>query len=340
MARCKGANVVWKNPWYKPDYSHHSPDGFHNVEPEEQKAGDVRRWRRERKASGAPKPPKEGYDAFLARWWQPARLDEQGDGVWWLGHATLLLRINDRYILTDPIFSQRASPLRFLGPRRYTPPALAPGRLPPVSAVVISHNHYDHLDAASIRFIHRHFPAVHFYVPLGLGRWFRRCGITNVTELDWWQSRRDDEFAFHAVPARHWSMRTLWDRNRSLWCGWVIESVRLRFWFIGDSADSDLLRQIPRRLGPLDGAAIPTGAFEPRWFMANHHMGPVEAVALWRDIGRPPSIPVHWGAFELADEALDRPPQLVNEAMSEEEVASALFCPRRIGEFMPLTGNR
>lgn len=287
--------MVWKNPWYNPDYPHHLPDGFCNIEPNQRKPGDVKRWRRERKASGLPLPPAAGYRAFIDQWWQPACLDETGDGLWWVGHATLLLRLDGRYILTDPIFSSRASPLPFLGPRRITAPALALENLPEPEAVLISHNHYDHLDLPSVRFIHRRFPKTRFYVPLGLGRWFRRHGIKNVSELDWWQSVGHGDFLFQCVPARHWSMRTLWDRNRSLWCGWVIESHSLRFWFSGDSGASRLLPAIAQRAGPLDGAAIPVGAFEPRWFMASHHMGPQEAVALWRDIGRPLAVPVHWG---------------------------------------------
>ncbi len=332
--------MAWKNPWYNPDYPHHLPDGFCNVEPDLRQSGDVKRWRRERKANGLPLPPQAGYAAFINQWWRPAQLDEAGDGVWWLGHATLLLRLHGRYLLTDPVFSTRASPLQFLGPQRKTPPALALEHLPPLDAVLISHNHYDHLDLHSVRAIHRRFPDACFYVPLGLGRWFRQHGIRNVRERDWWQGASADKFTFTAVPARHWSMRTLWDRNRSLWCGWVIESPALRFWFCGDSGESRLLATIGQRLGPLDAAAIPIGAFEPRWFMANHHMGPQEAVTLWRDIGRPLAVPIHWGAFELADESLDTPPRELMAQLKHDNERETLFFPRRMGEFVSLVRNK
>lgn len=332
--------MVWKNPWYDPRLPHHLPDGFRNVEPDSRRPGDVQRWRRERRASGLPLAPEAGYTAFTDQWWQQARLEASGDGAWWLGHATVLLRLSGRYILTDPMFSSRASPLRFTGPQRKTPPALALEQLPEPAAVLISHNHYDHLDIRSVRFIHRRFPAACFYVPLGLGRWFRARGITHVRELDWWQSVCDEDFTFTAVPARHWSMRTLWDRNRSLWCGWVAESRSARFWFSGDTGASSLLCTISQQLGPFDAAAIPIGAFEPRWFMANHHMGPEEAVALWRDIGRPAAIPIHWGAFELADESLDTPPHALIARLTQDNEISPLFLPRKMGEFVSIDRNK
>lgn len=331
--------MPWKNPWYDPRLSHTLPGGFCNPEPDVQQPGSLGRWRRERKVQALPKAPAGGYDAFIARWWQLADITGEEDGVWWLGHATLLLRKSGRYILTDPVFSERASPLRFYGPRRKTPPALALIQLPSLDAVLISHNHYDHLDLASIRLICRGFPEVRFFVPAGLGTWFRYHGIRYVTELDWWESQRMGEFHFTAVPARHWSMRTFWDRNRSLWCGWVIEHQHLRFWFSGDSGYSGILHAIPERLGPINAAALPIGAYEPRWFMSAHHMAPDEAVTLWHHIGRPLTIPIHWGVFELADESLDQPPQALLAALREVGEDEVLFQPRRIGQFMPLPSH-
>ncbi len=329
--------MPWKNPWYDPQLAHHLPDGFRNIEPGRRQPGDLKRWRKMRREQGLPRPPAEGYPGFIARWWQYAEIQGDSDAVWWLGHATLLLRLNGRYLLTDPVFSLRASPLRFWGPQRRTPLALKPDDLPHLDAVLISHNHYDHLDCASIRSLHRRFPNVVFFVPVGLGTWFRRRGIRRVVERDWWQSHELNGITLTAVPARHWSMRTPWDRNRSLWCGWVAESADRRFWFSGDTGYSELLLEIPQRLGVLDGAAIPVGAYEPRWFMRYHHMGPQDAVALWQAIGRPIAIPVHWGVFELADESLDAPPRELRAALSaagEEEEAD--FRPLRIGQYLTL----
>jgi L-ascorbate metabolism protein UlaG (beta-lactamase superfamily) len=328
--------MPWKNPWYDPQLAHHLPNGFCNIEPGRRQPGDLKRWRRMRREQGLPFPPDDGYPGFIARWWQYADICGNEDAVWWLGHATLLLRINGRYLLTDPVFSHRASPLRFWGPQRRTPLALVPDDLPQLDAVLISHNHYDHLDGASIRLLHRRFPHVAFLVPAGLGAWFRRRGIHQVVERDWWQNHELNGITLTAVPARHWSMRTPWDRNRSLWCGWVVEGASRRFWFSGDTGYSDLLLEIPRRLGALDGAAIPIGAYEPRWFMRDHHMGPQEAVELWRAIGRPLAIPIHWGVFELADESLDAPPRELRAALSAAGEQESTFRPLRIGQYLAM----
>ncbi|CCJ71781.1 FIG00554567: hypothetical protein [Cronobacter condimenti 1330] len=177
-------------------------------------------------------------------------------------------------------------------------------------------------------------------MPLDLKRWFIKRGINQVTELDWWESREWQGFQITAVPAQHWSMRTLWDRNRSLWCGWVIESATQRFWFSGDSGYTPELLDIPQRLGPLTAAAIPVGAYAPRWFMAPHHMDPQHAVQLWQHAGRPLAIPIHWGVFELADESLDEPPAELLRALNEYGEKAETFVPRRIGQYLPLSINK
>ncbi|MFX4315750.1 MBL fold metallo-hydrolase, partial [Enterobacter sp. 63] len=279
-----------------------------NTLPAGHQQGDVERWRKERKSAGLPKPPALGYDAFLNQWWQPVTLNAlPEDGVWWLGHASMLLRMDGNYILTDPVFSRRASPLPFVGPERKTPPAISVDKLPQLDALVISHNHYDHLDAATVRHLLRRFPDLHVFVPLGLASWFRRRGAKNVTELDWWQSISWQGMTLTAVPAQHWSMRTPWNRNRSLWCGWVFESRYHRFWFSGDTGYTPELLTIPERLGKIDAAALPVGAYAPRWFMSVHHMDPQSAVALWQQLGAPLAFPIHWGVFELGDESLEEP---------------------------------
>ncbi|VEB96762.1 metal-dependent hydrolase [Cedecea lapagei] len=329
--------MSWKNPWYNPQLSHHLPDGFRNTEPSERQPGDLKRWRQERKAQHLPQPPGEGYSAFIKRWWQQADLSGTDDRVWWLGHATLLLRLNGYILLTDPVFSRRASPVSFAGPSRQTEVPLALKQLPRLDAVFISHNHYDHLDSKTVRRLFKRFPNVHFFVPLGLKRWFSQRGIEQVTELDWWQSFNWSGMVFTPVPARHWSMRTFWDRNRSLWCGWVIEHGSLRFWFSGDSGYTESLAEIARRLGPFDMAALPIGAYEPRWFMGDHHMDPQQAVTLWQAIGKPTTIPIHWGVFELADESLDKPPLELRKALEAQGETDAAFSPLRIGQSLPLT---
>lgn len=322
----------WKNPWFDPLKSHHQIDGFRNLESSLRKPGDVERWRKERKAQGLPHPPSNGYAAFTERWWQKAELQGEDDRLWWLGHATVLLRINGLYLLTDPVLSQRASPLSFAGPERKTPSPIHINELHQLDAVLISHNHYDHLDRSTIRQIVRRFPNTQFFVPLGLKQWFTRRGIRDVTELDWWQSITLQGMTFTAVPEQHWSMRSFWDRNRSLWCGWIIESSHLRIWFSGDTGYTAGLADIALFRGPLDAALIPIGAYSPRWFMSSHHMDPQQAVTLWQQLGRPFTVPIHWGVFELADESLDMPPQELLTALNDEGEDGRLFSPLCIGQ--------
>lgn len=323
--------MAWINPWYDPTKPHHTPEGFTNLEPELRQRGDLQRWQRERKQQGLPLAPAQGYDAFARQWWQPASLSGEDDTVWWLGHACVMLRVSGRYTLIDPALSSRASPLSFYGPRRQTPPALSIESLPGLDVVLISHNHYDHLDRLTIKKILHHFPQVTFVVPLGLERWFRHTGAARVVSLDWWQQTRAGELTICAVPARHWSMRTLWDRNRSLWCGWVLQHATFNFWFSGDSGYTEGLLEIPRRLGPFTLAALPIGAYAPKWFMQSQHMDPDQAVALHRAIGQPHTLPIHWGVFELADESLDEPPRVLEQAMLSAGLDERRFKAWKIG---------
>ncbi|MDU1025746.1 MAG: MBL fold metallo-hydrolase, partial [Leclercia adecarboxylata] len=182
----------------------------------------------------------------------------------------------------------------------------------------------------------RRFPQLTIFVPLGLGEWCRRRGAKQVVELDWWQSYTFEGLGFTAVPAQHWSMRTLWDRNRSLWCGWVYEGQNQRFWFSGDTGYTPELLTIPQRLGKLDTIAIPVGAYAPRWFMSVHHMDPQAAVALWQQLGMPTAIPIHWGVFELADESLDEPVKELSLALNDLSLPVANFQPLRIGQYLSI----
>ncbi len=329
--------MSWKNPWYNPSLPHHTPQGFRNLNASGHQPGDVERWRKERKAAGLPKPPASGYQQFIHDWWQSVELNSAAeDGVWWLGHASLLLRLNGQFILTDPVFSHRASPLPFVGPVRKTPAAISVAALPPLDALVISHNHYDHLDDATVRQLLRRFPQLTVFVPLGLGAWFRRRGAKNIVELDWWQHYHFQGVTYTAVPAQHWSMRTLWDRDRSLWCGWVFEGQNRRFWFSGDTGYTPELLTIAQRLGNFDAIAIPAGAYAPEWFMATHHMDPQSAVALWQQLGMPRAFPIHWGVFELADESLDDPIQKLNHALSDVAGNNNKFYILKIGQYLSL----
>lgn len=323
--------MAWKNPWYNPELAHHTPHGFRNPEPELRKEGDLKKWRAQRKAAGLPFPPARGYDDFIARWYQPADLQGGDDAVWWLGHAAVMLRLDGRYLLIDPALSPRVSPVSFYGPQRKTPAPLSIAALPHLDVVLISHSHYDHLDRPTMRQILKRFPDVQFVVPLGLAPWFRRLGARHVTQLDWWQTTSLGQLNLHAVPARHWTMRTPWDRNRSLWCGWVVQHPRLNFWFSGDSGYSENLLAIPDTLGPFNLAALPVGAYAPEWFMRGQHMAPAQAVELHQAAGCPLTLPIHWGVFELADESLDEPPRVLAQAMADAKLDAQRFAPWKIG---------
>ncbi|WAT02850.1 MBL fold metallo-hydrolase [Rouxiella chamberiensis] len=325
-----------KNPYYDPAKPHHTPNGFTNLESDTRKEGDLKRWRKERKEQGFPRPPGKGYDAFIREWCQTPDFGGSEDRLWFLGHACLLLRVDGRYILTDPVLSERASPLSFYGPKRRTPAAVTVASLPKIDYVMISHNHYDHLDKATIRKLVDRFPQVIFMVPLGMKPWMERQGAHYIEEMDWWDALVMDGVSFHAVPARHWSMRTPWDRNRSLWCGWVVKHRNLNFYFSGDSAYSEQFAQIGERLGPFDIAALPIGAYAPRWFMHSHHMDPQQAVQVFGETRCQRAIPIHWGVFELADESLDEPPRELRDAIEAGGLNADKFSPLKIGQHISL----
>jgi N-acyl-phosphatidylethanolamine-hydrolysing phospholipase D len=180
--------------------------------------------------------------------------------------------------------------------------------LPPIHAVVISHDHYDHLDEATVRRLAReHRPR--FLVPLGLKAWFGELGITDVDELDWWQSRTLGGLEITCVPAQHFSGRTLWDRNRRLWSGWVVRGRDRRFFVAGDTAYARVFKEIGARLGPFDLTAIHIGAYLPPVIMKASHTTPEEALDIFADVGARVMVPIHWGTFDLADEPLEEPPQ-------------------------------
>jgi L-ascorbate metabolism protein UlaG (beta-lactamase superfamily) len=234
----------------------------------------------------------------------------------WIGHATVLVQLGGKNILTDPHFSDRASPVQFAGPKRMVRPGVSLDELPAVHAVVISHDHYDSLDKTSIVRLHSREGGEKtiFFVPLGLKGWFKRLEIHNVVELDWWESRAKDGYEVICLPMHHWSQRVPFSRNTTLWAGWVIRNADFSFFFSGDSGYAPHFREIGEKLGPFDISAIPIGAYEPRWFMRHHHLSPEEAVQAHLDVKSKKSVAIHWGTFVLSDEPLDQPPKKLEEA--------------------------
>ena len=260
--------------------------------------------------------------------------------VTWIGHASTLVQAGGANILTDPMFSERASPLGFVGPKRHLPPGLALAELPHIDAVVVSHNHYDHLDAASVKALAAQAggPPL-FVVPLGVKAWLAGAGITNAVELDWWRAARVGAVEIVLTPVQHWSGRSLTDRMETLWGGYAIFAPDFQVFFAGDTAYSkdfaDIHSRFAARHGPgrgFDLALIPVGAYEPRWFMSAQHVDPAEAVRIHRDLAAERSIGIHWGTFQLTDESLDEPPRALARVVRERGLAADAFAVRAIGE--------
>ena len=228
-----------------------------------------------------------------------------------INHSTLLLQNSVSHILTDPIWSERASPLASIGPRRRRNPGVKWEDLPRIDTVLLSHNHYDHLDLTTLRRLGH--GQSEFVVPAGVSRLLGSEGIGPVHELDWGESVPLRGAVIHGVPALHFSARGIFDRNRTLWCGYVIRTAKRIIYFAGDTGFGDHFAQIRERFGPPDLALLPIGAYEPRWFMSPIHMSPEDAVRAHRILGAKTSIAIHHGTFQLADESLDTPKQRLRE---------------------------
>ena len=218
----------------------------------------------------------------------------------WIGHASFLVSVGGVHVLIDPMFSERAGRIY----RRSVPPGLVPSELPPLAALLVTHSHYDHLDAPSVRAVGRDVPVC---APLGLASWFRRRGFVHVHELGWWDAAALGALSVTLVPARHWSRRSLADTNRTLWGGYVVEVGGFRFYHAGDSAVFGGFAEIGRRFPAMLTAMMPIGAYSPAWFMEHHHVNPEQAGQAFLDVGARVLVPMHWGTFQLTDEPLSEP---------------------------------
>jgi N-acyl-phosphatidylethanolamine-hydrolysing phospholipase D len=244
--------------------------------------------------------------------------------VTWIGHATLLVQLGGVNVLTDPIWSERASPVGFAGPRRLVAPGLRFEDLPHIDAVVISHDHYDHLDVQTVeRLVREHQPR--FFVPLGLKAWLADQGARDVVELDWWEVAEFRGLTFTATPAQHSSGRGLHDQNLRLWSSWVVAGAGKKLWFAGDTGYTPVLREIGKRLGPFDLAAIPIGGYSAYGERHPNHVNPEEALQLFDEQNARLMVPIHFGTFELNREPFAEPPQrLLRAAVAsglEERIA-------------------
>ena len=255
----------------------------------------------------------------------------------------MLLQIGGLNVLTDPVFSQRAFPVQWMGPRRVMDPPIAIDVLPPLDVVLLSHNHYDHLDRPAVKRIAHAHPAATWIVPLRLGRYIRPWGAHDIIELDWWQEAVSHGLRITATPARHFSARRAGDRNRSLWCGFAFALDGMRAWFAGDTAYHPEFAEIGARCGPFDFVMIPIGAYEPRWFMERVHVNPEESVRIYQDVSAahpaaesPLMLGIHWGTFRLTDEPMDEPPRRTVELWRERGLDQDRLWIARFGETRPI----
>jgi N-acyl-phosphatidylethanolamine-hydrolysing phospholipase D len=290
------------------------------------------------------------------KFWQPANLEQihnpdfDTPQATLIGHSTVLLQYRGFNILTDPIFSQRSSFSQYIGPKRYTQAALSIEQLPHIDVIVISHNHYDHLDVETIKALtHKNFikkvngDQPLWLVPLGLKSWFAQFNIHKIQEMDWWQGVTIDkqvgQLSIQALPSQHWSRRSIFDTNKSLWASWAFiwpetkKQKKFTAWFGGDTGYNPYqFKQIGQHLKQVDLAMIPIGAYEPRWFMKTQHVNPQDAVEIFKDINAESAFGIHWNTFVLTAEALDEPPKALLKALQESGLDDEVFQAMEIGK--------
>ncbi len=252
--------------------------------------------------------------------------------VSFIGHSCFLIRLPGLSVLTDPVFSERCSPFSFVGPKRVRDPGIALEALPKIDLVLLSHNHYDHLDVASLQKLRRRFPGMRIVTSLGNAKFLAGKGLPGAVELDWWEAHGLGETRITATPARHFAARTLWDRNETLWVGFVLEHRGTKIYFAGDSGYTKFFSEIGARLGPPDISLLPIGAYEPRWFMGPVHMNPADAVRAFLDLGTGQAIGCHFGTFQLTAEAIDQPEIDLEVAKAEAGIADQKFITLDFGE--------
>jgi N-acyl-phosphatidylethanolamine-hydrolysing phospholipase D len=252
--------------------------------------------------------------------------------VTWIGHSSFFLRLAGRSLLLDPVFSDYCAPFPIPRLKRRVPPGLPIESVACADLVLITHNHYDHLDLPTIK---RLPTQTQYIVPLGLAAWFRKQGRKNVRELGWWESLDLGALRITSVPAQHFASRTLWDRNQTLWCGWVLQSGNGTVFYAGDSGYCPTFREIGERFGPMNLSLIPIGAYAPRWFMQPVHVDPEQAVQIHLDVRSQLTVACHWGTFCLTDEPMDEPPKLLARALSAANISPESFRVLAIGETLP-----
>ena len=313
-----------------PASAHFDGKQFHNIEPKPHKnLWSLLKWQ----FSRAPQPDwiEQPGPAI------PPTIQQRVTGsqlqVTYINHATLLIQQHGLNILTDPVWSERVSPFQFVGPKRHHPPGLSLEQLPPIDLILVSHNHYDHLDLDSLSQLAVRFPQAQVVTGLGNAALISESGFSQVDEMDWWQSIvLSPQLTLHAVPVQHWSARTRSDTNQTLWLGFVLESAEGPVLFPGDSGLGPEFKLIHKRFGPMRFASLPIGAYAPRWFMRDNHMDPSDAVKAHRQLQSQCSMAIHFGTFKLSDEGQFAPPMALAHALHDQQVSAAAFRAPKPGE--------
>lgn len=297
--------------------AHHGDGVFRNPPGSPPRGGDPAAWRsffwRQIVARTDPSPP-PGHVLPGRQVAEQALAARDHDSMTWLGHSTFLIRLAGLWLLTDPFLTDHASPLAPLGPRRWAPPALRARELPPIDVVLVSHNHYDHLDRPTLDMLPL-APGAALVTPLRVSQYLDRGRFAAVHELDWHGRTRLGPIEITALPAIHFSKRTLWDANRSLWSGFLIESAQRRIMFTGDTAYGPVFAELGASYGPVDWALVPIGAYAPRPLMRAAHCDPEEALAIGRAFGARRLAAMHWGSIALTEEPVLEPPERFRAAV-------------------------
>jgi N-acyl-phosphatidylethanolamine-hydrolysing phospholipase D len=324
---------------------HHRPGGgFRNPWPtgKQHGIGGLLKWMlwdrvRQRFAGTLPNDGAVTFPAAAPAFTRP-RANAAELTLTWVGHSTFLMQAGGRNVLTDPVWGERASPVSFAGPKRRVPAAVAFDALPPIDLILISHDHYDHLDRPTVRRLVAAHPAARWIAPLGVRAWLERRGVTMVTEHDWWDVVDLGEgMAATCVPAQHFSGRGPTTRDSTLWCGWVVrggtaESTRA-IYYVGDTGLYSEIGEVGVRAGPFDAVLMPIGAYDPRWFMRPVHLDPEEAVDAYLTMGGTGTlVGMHWGTFKLTDEAIDEPPRRIRAAWQRAGLDERMLWVPRHGE--------
>ena len=322
------ADKIFAAPRYRgPRSDHFDGERFHNLRPGWQSGGSFLKWQFTKTPGPWPKwidsppgPPPE------------RRVDDGRVRITWVNHATFLMQMDGVNILTDPIWSERCSPFSFAGPKRHREPGLRIEDLPPLDAVLVSHNHYDHLDLPTLR----RLKAPRILTPLGNAAFMEKYKIENATDLDWWQSvKLTENVTITLTPAQHFCARSLSDRNTTLWGGFVISGPSGNVYFAGDTGWGDHFAEIVKRFGPMRVAMLPIGAYLPRWFMRPAHIEPSEAIDAHFALQARTSIAMHYATFRLGDDGYEQPMNDLRAALAARGNPPVLMIDHGVGVDVP-----